>query len=188
MDTPYQWTKQVASHWGGTRNGAIVHWPKGIKERGEVRSQFSHVIDLAPTVFEAAGLPEPTASTASSRCRCTAQAWTLIRRPDAPSIAQTQYFEMFANRGIYHRRLDCGDQAQHPLDHDDAVPAFDDDVWELYAPDDWTQSHDLSGEQPEQAARAPAPLPDRGGQVQRLARSTTGGWSVSTPTSRGGPS
>ena len=59
MDTPYQWTKQVASHWGGTRNPAIVHWPKGIESRGEVRTQFHHVIDVAPTVLEAAGLPEP---------------------------------------------------------------------------------------------------------------------------------
>jgi arylsulfatase A-like enzyme len=59
MDTPYQWTKQVASHWGGTRNGAIVHWPNGIKTRGEMRWQFHHVIDVAPTILEAAGLPEP---------------------------------------------------------------------------------------------------------------------------------
>ena len=60
MDTPYQWTKQVASHWGGTRNGTIVHWPNGIKAKGEIRTQFHHVIDVAPTVLEAAGLPEPT--------------------------------------------------------------------------------------------------------------------------------
>ena len=59
MDTPYQWTKQVASHWGGTRNGTIVSWPKGIKAKGEIRSQFHHVIDVAPTVLEAAGIPEP---------------------------------------------------------------------------------------------------------------------------------
>ena len=59
MNTPYQWTKQVASHWGGTRNGTIVHWPKGIKAKGEIRSQFHHVIDVAPTILEAAGLPEP---------------------------------------------------------------------------------------------------------------------------------
>ena len=57
MDTPYQWTKQVASHWGGTRNGTIVHWPHGIKATGEIRPQFHHVIDVAPTVLEAAGLP-----------------------------------------------------------------------------------------------------------------------------------
>ena len=60
MDTPYQWTKQVASHWGGTRNGTIVHWPNGFTARGEVRSQFRHVIDIAPTVLEAAGLPAPS--------------------------------------------------------------------------------------------------------------------------------
>jgi arylsulfatase len=60
MDTPYQWTKQVASHWGGTRNGTLVHWPRGFASRGEVRSQFHHVIDVAPTVLEVAGLPEPT--------------------------------------------------------------------------------------------------------------------------------
>ena len=59
MSTPYQWTKQVASHWGGTRNGTIVHWPNGIKAKGEIRSQFHHVIDVAPTILEAAGLPEP---------------------------------------------------------------------------------------------------------------------------------
>ena len=58
MDTPYQWTKQVASHWGGTRNGTIVHWPNGIAAKGEVRHQFHHVIDVAPTVLEAAGLPD----------------------------------------------------------------------------------------------------------------------------------
>ena len=61
MDTPYQWTKQVASHWGGTRNGTIVHWPKGIQEKGGLRTQFSHVIDVAPTILEAAGIPEPVA-------------------------------------------------------------------------------------------------------------------------------
>ena len=60
MNSPYQWTKQVASHWGGTRNGTVVHWPKGIKEKGGTRSQFCHVIDVAPTVLEAAGIPEPT--------------------------------------------------------------------------------------------------------------------------------
>jgi arylsulfatase len=59
MDTPYQWTKQVASHWGGTRNGTTVHWPNGFASRGEMRSQFHHVIDVAATVLDAAGLPEP---------------------------------------------------------------------------------------------------------------------------------
>ena len=60
LDTPYQWTKQVASHWGGTRNGTIVHWPKGVKGTGQLRTQFHHVIDVAPTILELAGLPQPT--------------------------------------------------------------------------------------------------------------------------------
>ena len=67
MDTPYQWTKQVASHWGGTRNGTIVHWPDGIDGKGEIRTQFCHVIDVAPTVLEAAGLPEPTCQRRAER-------------------------------------------------------------------------------------------------------------------------
>ena len=66
MDTPYQWTKQVASHWGGTRNGTIVYWPNGIKARGEIRSQFHHVIDVAPTILEAAGIPEPVSVNGSA--------------------------------------------------------------------------------------------------------------------------
>ena len=85
MDTPYQWTKQVASHWGGTRNGTIVHWPNGIKAKGEIRSQFHHVIDVAPTILEAAGLPHRRSSTACSRRRSRASACstrsTTPRRP-----------------------------------------------------------------------------------------------------------
>ena len=95
----------------------------------------------------------------------------------------TQYFEMFCNRGIYHE----GWTAVHPAHASPWVatemPAFDDDVWELYGPDDWTQAHDLAAEQPEKLARAPAAVPDRGGEVQRAARSTTGASSGSTPTS-----
>ena len=103
MDTPYQWTKQVASHWGGTRNGTIVHWPTGIGAKGEVRSQFHHVIDVAPTVLEAAGLP---AADLRQRRRAAAdrgrEHGLLVRRRDAADRHETQYFEMFCNRGIYH--------------------------------------------------------------------------------------
>ena len=85
MDTPYQWTKQVASHFGGTRNGTIVHWPNGIKAKGEIRSQFHHVIDVAPTILEAAGSRRRRSSTASSRRRSRASACstrsTMRRRP-----------------------------------------------------------------------------------------------------------
>ena len=104
MDTPYQWTKQVASHWGGTRNGTIVRWPNGIKAKGEIRNQFHHVIDVAPTVLEAAGLPAADASsTASSRRRSRASRWpTRSTTRTRAERHTTQYFEMFVNRGIYH--------------------------------------------------------------------------------------
>ena len=103
MCAPYQWTKQVASHWGGTRNGTIVHWPAGIKARGEIRSQFAHVIDIASTVLEAAGLPEPTSvhGVQQKPLEGVSMAYSF----DAAAAAErhtTQYFEMFCNRGIYH--------------------------------------------------------------------------------------
>ena len=104
MDTPYQWTKQVASHWGGTRNGTIVHWPNGIQAKGEIRSQFNHVIDVAPTVLEAAGLPEPL-SVHGVQQRPIEGITMLYSFDDAAADDRhtTQYFEMFGNRGIYHQ-------------------------------------------------------------------------------------
>ena len=104
MDTPYQWTKQVASHWGGTRNGTIVHWPRGFTARGELRSQFHHVIDVAPTVLEAAGLPHPT--TVDGVDQHPIEGVSMAYSFDGENEAdrrETQYFEMFCNRGIYHQ-------------------------------------------------------------------------------------
>ena len=100
MDTPYQWTKQVASHWGGTRNGTIVHWPRGFTARGEVRSQFHHVIDVAPTVLDAAGLPQPTVVDGVSQrpIEGVSMTYTFDGGPEADR-RRTQYFEMFCNRG-----------------------------------------------------------------------------------------
>ena len=104
MNTPYQWTKQVASHWGGTRNGTIVHWPKGIKAKGEIRSQFSHVIDVAPTILEAAGIPEPLS--VNGIAQSPIEGVSMLYAFDDAKAAErheTQYFEMFGNRGIYHK-------------------------------------------------------------------------------------
>jgi arylsulfatase len=150
MDAPYQWTKQVASHWGGTRNGTIVHWPDGIRAAGEVRAQFHHVIDLAPTVLEAAGLPEPLSvhGVQQMPLEGVSMAYS-FDEIDAPDRHETQYFEMFVNRGIYHKGWTAVTRHSIPWDMGAPVPAFDDDVWELYAPDDWTQSHNLAAEQPE---------------------------------------
>src|SRR5829696_424547 len=104
MDTPYQWTKQVASHWGGTRNGMITHWPNGFRSGGELRSQFHHVIDVAPTVLEAAGLTEP--AFVHGIQQTPIQGVSMRYSFDDSGAAErheTQYFEMFGNRGIYHK-------------------------------------------------------------------------------------
>jgi arylsulfatase A-like enzyme len=152
MDTPYQWTKQVASHWGGTRNGTIVHWPRGIKEKGGIRHQFSHVIDLAPTVLEAAGIPEPTIvnGVQQSPYEGTSMLYS-FNDAKAPERHETQYFEMFCNRGIYHKGWSAVTKHRTPwLMGGQAMAAFDDDVWELYdGSKDWTQAKDLSKENPQ---------------------------------------
>ncbi|MGB2923461.1 MAG: arylsulfatase [Mycobacterium sp.] len=152
MDAPYQWTKQVASHWGGTRNGTIVHWPNGIKDKGGHRSQFSHVIDFAPTVLEAAGIPAPTFvnGVMQSPIEGTSMLYS-FDDADAPERHETQYFEMFCNRGIYHKGWSAVTKHRTPWAMGGQVmPAFDDDVWELYdGNSDWTQANDLAKEHPD---------------------------------------
>ncbi|HJW35252.1 MAG TPA: arylsulfatase [Actinomycetes bacterium] len=153
MDTPYQWTKQVASHWGGTRNGTIVHWPAGIQAKGEVRSQFSHVIDVAATVLEVAGLPEPTM--VNSVQQLPQQGTSMVysfNEADAADRHDVQYFEMFCNRGIYHQGWTAVTRHSTPWAFGAKLPAFDDDAWELYGPDDWTQAHDIAKDNPQKLA------------------------------------
>ena len=153
MDTPFQWTKQVASHWGGTRNGTIVHWPNGIEGKGELRSQFCHVIDVAPTVLEAAGIPEPTMvngvtqspyrghaawSTASTR-RMPLSATTCSTSRCSATAASTS---RAGARSPSTARPGCMGAVK--------LPAFDDDVWELYDGNtDYSQAHDLSKQHPD---------------------------------------
>lgn len=152
MDTPYQWTKQVASHWGGTRNGTIVHWPNGIKEKGGLRNQFSHVIDVAPTVLQAASLPEPTFvnGVQQSPIEGTSMLYS-FDDAQAPERHDLQYFEMAGNRGVYYKGWSAITKHRTPwiLAGQKTVP-FDDDVWELYdGSKDWSQAHDLSKEMPD---------------------------------------
>jgi arylsulfatase A-like enzyme len=152
MDAPYQWTKQVASHWGGTRNGTIVRYPKLTKGKGGVRNQFCHVIDVAPTILEAAGLPEPTFvnGVQQSPYEGTSMLYSL-GDAKAPERHELQYFEMFGNRGIYSRGWSAVTKHKTPwIMIGQNVPAFDDDVWELYdGNNDWSQAHDLAKENPE---------------------------------------
>lgn len=152
MNTPYQWTKQVASHWGGTRNGLIVHWPRGIEARGEIRHQFHHVIDVAPTLLEVAGLPEPTFVNGVQQrpMEGVSMAYS-FNQATAPERHQTQYFEMAGNRGIYHKGWTAVTRHRTPWETGMVkLPAFDDDIWELYDTNtDWTQSKDLAQEHPQ---------------------------------------
>jgi arylsulfatase A-like enzyme len=152
MNTPYQWTKQVASHWGGTRNGTIVHWPKGIKGKGEIRSQFHHVIDVAPTILEVTGLPEPLFVNGIQQhpIEGVSMAYT-FNDAKAPDRHETQYFEMFGNRGIYHEGWTAVTRHKTPwLLVGEKTPAFDDDNWELYdTSKDWSQANNLAKQMPE---------------------------------------
>jgi arylsulfatase A-like enzyme len=151
MNTPYQWTKQVASHFGGTRNAAIVHWPNGIQAKGEIRSQFSHVIDIAPTILEAARLPAPTIVNSVQQAPLEgASMLYAFNDAKAAEHRETQYFEMFCNRGIYHKGWTAVTRHSTPWDTSKPLPAFDADAWELYdTSKDWTQAHDLAKTMPD---------------------------------------
>jgi arylsulfatase A-like enzyme len=150
MNTPYQWTKQVASHFGGTRNGTIVHWPKGIKAKGEIRSQFSHCIDVAPTILEAAGIPQPESVDGLTQdpIEGTSMLYA-FNDAKAPERHETQYFEIMGNRAIYHKGWTAVTKHYTPWIMNRPRPALDDDQWELYdTTKDWSQSKDLSKENP----------------------------------------
>jgi arylsulfatase A-like enzyme len=152
MNTPYQWTKQVASHWGGTRNGTIVHWPKGITGKGEIRSQFHHVIDVVPTILELAGLPEPLSVNGVQQhpIEGVSMAYS-FNDTTATERHETQYFEMFGNRGIYHKGWTAVTRHKTPwLLIGEKTPEFDDDNWELYdTSKDWSQANNLAKQMPE---------------------------------------
>ncbi|WP_344138118.1 arylsulfatase, partial [Saccharopolyspora halophila] len=153
MNTPFQWTKQVASHFGGTRDGMIVHWPDGIQERGGLRSQFHHVIDVVPTILEAAGLPHPTEvnGVAQQPIEGTSMLYS-FNDAEAPDQHRVQYFEMVGNRGIYQDGWTAVTRHGTPWEmvQDGVRRSFDDDKWELYNTNlDWSQAQDLSEEYPE---------------------------------------
>ncbi|ROS75660.1 arylsulfatase [Curtobacterium sp. PhB130] len=153
-DTPFQWTKQIASHFGGTRNGMVVHWPARITDAGSRRFQFHHVIDVAPTVLEAVGISEPTMVNGVPQTPIdgTSFAYTFTEDP-ATSRHRTQYFEMYGNRGIYHDgwMASCR-HGRLPWIGAGSFP-WDDDTWELYdIADDFSQAHDLAAQHPEKLA------------------------------------
>ena len=149
-NTPFQWTKQVASHFGGTRNGMVLHWPKGIKAKGELRSQFHHVVDMAPTVLEAAKLPQP--KVVNGIKQRPMDGVSMLYSADNVKAAErrkTQYFEMFGNRGIYHEGWTASTRHSIPWDMAAKIPPLKDDVWELYnVNEDFSQANNLAKQNP----------------------------------------
>ena len=153
-DCPFQWTKQVASHFGGTRNPMVVSWPARIADHGGVRFQFHHAIDVVPTILDVVGISQPSMfnGTPQKKIEGVSMAYTFDeQRESAPSTRTRQYFEMFGNRAIYdegwlaacrHGRLPWVTAGSY---------SFDDDVWELYdLTVDGTELHDVSKQYPDE--------------------------------------
>ncbi|MBD2680988.1 MULTISPECIES: arylsulfatase [Nostoc] len=151
VNTPFQWTKQIASHFGGTRNPLVISWGEGIKDRGGIRSQFHHVIDIAPTILEVTGItaPKEVNGVKQQQIEGTSLVYS-FDNPDAPSTRETQYFEMLGNRAIYDRGWVAA--ARHGrLPWERTVKGdFDTDAWELYnIAEDFSEANNLAQENPD---------------------------------------
>ncbi len=148
-DSPFAWTKQVASSYGGTRNGMVIHWPKGITAKGEQRSQWHHVIDIAPTILEVAGLPEPKSvnGTPQTPIEGVSLAYT-FKDAQAPSRHTTQYFEIFGNRAMYHDGWLAGTVHRAAWEFKPRT-TLENDTWELYdTRTDFSLANDLAAKNP----------------------------------------
>jgi arylsulfatase A-like enzyme len=149
-DTPFTWTKQICSNYGGTRNGMVIHWPKAVKAKGEVRSQWHHVIDVVPTILEAAGLPEPKAVNGITQTPIegVSMVYTL-NDAKARDRHLSQYFEMFGNRAVYHDGWLAGTVHKAPWEPKPRA-TLENDRWELYdTRTDFSLANDLSAKNPE---------------------------------------
>ncbi|MDO9297951.1 arylsulfatase [Bradyrhizobium sp.] len=152
-NTPFTWTKQVASSYGGTRNGMVVYWPKAIKAKNEVRTQWHHVIDIAPTILEAAGLPEPKSvnGTVQTPIEGTSMVYSFAD-PKADSTHKTQYFEIFGNRAVYSDGWLAGTIHRAAWETKPRRP-LEQDIWELYdTKSDFSLVNDLASKNPEKLA------------------------------------
>jgi len=155
FDTPFKWTKQVASHFGGTRQGMAIAWPGHIKDAGGIRPQFHHMIDIVPTILEAAGVhaPDMVNGIAQRPIEGVSMAYTFDQaNANAPSKRATQYFEMFGNRGIYHDGwYACTTPPAAPwLLGTTTLPDVNAYKWELYnLTEDYSQNNDLAAANPD---------------------------------------
>jgi arylsulfatase A-like enzyme len=151
MDTPFQWTKQIASHFGGTRNGMVISWPDRIKDKGGIRTQFHHVIDIAPTILEAVGVQMP--AMLNGVPQKPIEGVSMVYSFDdlkAPSTRRTQYFEMFANRAIYNDGWVAATTPPLPPWGSGKTIPIDDYKWELYdITRDFSQANNLAAKEPQ---------------------------------------
>lgn len=152
MDTPFQWFKQVASHFGGTRNGMVISWPDRIKDRGGIRPQFHHVIDVAPTILDLIGLDAPAVvnGIAQQPISGVSMAYT-FDAPDIRSARKTQYFELAGNRAIYHDGwVAAAGPVEMPWAFHMDIKSLDDIKWELYnVANDYSEAVDLAAQEPQ---------------------------------------
>jgi len=152
MNTPFQWAKQVSSHFGGTRNGLVISWPARIKDKGGIRTQFHHVIDIMPTLLEAAGVPAPTSinGVPQKPVEGVSMVYT-FDDAEAPSKRQTQYFEMLGNRALYHDGwVAATTPPTPPWSSSGGNVAVLDYEWELYrVTDDFSQANNLAAKEPD---------------------------------------
>jgi arylsulfatase len=155
FDTPFKWTKQVASHFGGTRQGMAISWPDRIKDTGGIRTQFHHIIDIVPTILESAGIQAPATvnGIAQKPIEGVSMAYTFDKaNANAPSKRDTQYFEMFANRGIYNNGWYANTTPPVPpwIMGTAKLPEINEYKWELYnIVDDFSQNDDLAAKNPD---------------------------------------
>jgi arylsulfatase A-like enzyme len=174
FDTPFKWTKQVASHFGGTRQGLAISWPGHVTDAGGIRSQFHHIIDVVPTILEATGIraPEEVNGIKQKPIEGVSMAYTFDKaNADAPSRHDTQYFEMFANRAIYH---DGWIAATTPpaapwILGTAKLPDISDYKWELYnIAQDYSEYNDLAAQQPDKLKELQALFLTEAGKYQVL--------------------
>lgn len=149
-NTPFPWVKQVASHFGGTRNPMVVSWPKVIKDKGGMRSQFLHLIDVVPTIMEATGISFPDyVEGVKQRPMDGKSFYSTFTNPKAPEIRTTQYFEVFANRALYHDGWVAAHQHTFPW-RQDLAPGFENEVWELYnVKEDFSEAVNVADKYPD---------------------------------------
>ena len=187
FDTPFKWTKQIASHFGGTRNGMVISWPGHIKDAGGIRTQFHHTIDIVPTILEVTGIPAPAMvdGIGQKPIESVSMAYTFDNANEAPSKRKTQYFEMFGNRAIYHDGWIASTGPGQPpwflgsAKMPDMMTGY---KWELYnITDDFSENNDLAAKNPDKLKELQALFMDEARKYQVFPLDNSFGGRVAVP-------